>query len=126
MTEVAEKPVHPAFRAAEIALVAIAKNRCETWEELVRTGVEPRLTDEQLALVREYEQSVVSFLSVQKGAPVTLTWCKECDKVAFIGTGTVPTKCTLTLGCVGKAVKAGAPAPRTKAAATDEAPAEAA
>ena len=97
----------PAFRAAQIALVAIKQNRHTTWAELIKSGVDTRLTDEQMHIV-EGEMDVVSELNLTVGKPVTFTYCPECGRTAFFGAGTVPAKCTLSFGCKGKPEKASA------------------
>ncbi|MFE6966700.1 hypothetical protein ACFVAJ_16450 [Agromyces sp. NPDC057679] len=96
-----------AFAAAEIALVAIKQNRKSTWSELVSSGIDTRLSAEQLELVNR-NLHVVEQLQVSTGAHVTVTWCPECDKIAFLAQGSPPAKCTLTLRCPGSPVKAGA------------------
>jgi hypothetical protein len=100
-------PVPRSFRAVEIALVAIKQNRFETWAELVKSGADPRLTPEQLDLV-ESELAIVNQIQVTAKKLVTLTYCPVCSRIAFFGVGTMPSKCTLTFGCTGKPVKAGA------------------
>jgi hypothetical protein len=111
--------VHPAFRAVEIAIVAIGKNRCETWDDLIASGKDTRLTDEQLELVLS-EIAVVRQIQVKAGAAITITQCPICGRIAFVGTGTtVPTKCTLTAGCTGKPAKAGAAKRANPTAAED-------
>ena len=112
-------PVPAAFRAVEIALVAIKQNRFETWAELVKSGADTRLTAEQLALV-ESELATVSQVQVTAKKLVTVTYCPSCGRMAFFGVGTMPSKCTLSFGCAGKPVKAGA----IKRAPVDQAAAE--
>ena len=124
--------IPPAFRAAEIALVAIKQNRCTSWDDLVARGVDPRLEPDQLNLV-ESELDVVRELRVVTSKPVTVVYCPECGRLGFHGTGTVPAKCRLTFECTGKPVKASAtpkkilgptePEPETSAPANTE-PAE--
>jgi hypothetical protein len=99
--------IPPAFRAAEIALVAIKQNRCSSWADLEKKGIDPRLTDDQLDLIHQ-EMETVKNLQVATGKPVTVTYCPECGRMAYFGTGTVPAKCTLKFGCKGAPVKASA------------------
>lgn len=96
-----------AFRAVEIALVAIKQNRVNTWAELMASGLPTRLEPEQYALV-EQELATVQHIQVTAKKLVTLTYCPECYRTAFFGAGTMPSKCTLTFGCIGKPIKAGA------------------
>ncbi|WP_159600739.1 hypothetical protein, partial [Agromyces humi] len=96
-----------AFAAAEIALVAIKQNRKNTWSELMASGIDTRLSPAELDLVNQ-NLHVVEQLQVTTGAQITVTWCQECDKIAFLAAGAPPAKCTLTLRCPGSPVKAGA------------------
>lgn len=121
MTDQTLLPVAPVFRAAEIALIAIKQNRCNTWGELVSSGKDSRLTEEQLGLVNDH-MFMVQHLQVTRGEPITITWCPGCGRIAYVGAGTTPAKCTLTLGCEVKPLKAGAPAPRVKADGSAAAP----
>lgn len=102
-----DSSVPTAFRAVEIALVAIKQNRFETWDQLAKSGIDTRLDALQLALV-ESEMDIVSQIQVTAKKLVTLTYCPVCLRVAFFGVGTMPSKCTLSFGCTGKPIKAGA------------------
>lgn len=110
--------IPPAFRAVEIALIAIKQNRVNTWAELITSGLPTRLEPEQLALV-EREMATVQHIQVTAKKLVTLTYCPACYRTAFFGAGTIPSKCTLTFGCTGKPVKAGAARRATVDADTD-------
>ena len=96
--------IPPAFRAAEIALVAIKQNRCTSWAELEGKKIDTRLTDAQLALVHD-EIDTVKNLRVVPNRHVTVTYCPACLRIAYIS-GTVPARCTLTFECPGKPEKA--------------------
>lgn len=107
--------IPPAFRAAEIALHALKQNRESTWADLAKSGKDPRLTGPQLSLV-EQEMTVVSQLQIAVGRQVSVTYCPECGRLAFIGMGAGPAKCTLTYKCTGKPEKASATPARSKKA----------
>ena len=96
---------NPAFRAVQIALVAIKQNRQKTWAGLKAAGVDPRLSEDQLRLIEDHLE-YVNCIQFEVGNPVTVTCCPNCDRIAFLGSGSAPAKCTLTHGCGGKPVKA--------------------
>jgi hypothetical protein len=102
----------PAFRAAEIAYACLKKNRETTWAGLMKSGKDTRLTPEQLALVQQ-EMHVVGQMSLATGRSVTVTYCTECARIAFLGSSaTKPAKCSLTDGCTGTPVKVATTPPK--------------
>ena len=113
----------PAFRAAEIAYACLKKNRETSWSSLMKSGKDTRLTDDQLALVQQ-EMHVVGQLSLAPCRSVTVTYCTECARIAFLGaSATKPAKCSLTDRCTGTPVKVATTPPKgpTEVAAAERA-----
>jgi hypothetical protein len=61
------------------------------------------ITDTQLDLMEIYGEDVKFVRCLPTNS---LTECPECKAVAIVA-GVAPSKCTLTLGCLGKPVKSG-------------------
>ncbi len=105
----------PVAQTANLVLIILAKAGKNSWSTLI---TDPEkfanilLTEEQKQLIRDH-QYLLSYLAT---APVrTVFACPICERFAFIDKAPPPSRCTLTLGCPGKPVKATTTAPRLTA-----------
>lgn len=109
------------IQAAQIALVLMQVAKTTNWAGVIAdTTLSERveLTSEQQKLLEEH-RGYLPYLTRggRDGTLRSLVACPVCERTMFIGTGTAPSKCQMTLGCEGAPVKAKStqePAPKTE------------
>ena len=98
------------IQAAQIALVLMQVAKTTNWQGVVADATLPsrvQLSDEQQQLLEEHS-GYLPYLTRggREGTLRSLIACAMCGRTMFIGTGTAPSKCQMTLGCEGTPVKA--------------------
>ena len=101
-------------QAANLALLILGAAKCSVWADLAIT----EHAREHLRLTRAQQELLdrhANLLPYLCRTPIrTIFVCPTCNRFAFIDKGTAPTRCTLTLSCDGKPVKAPATAARAE------------
>ena len=98
--------VPPIVAAAQIAMVILTTTKHNVWRDLVLDPASHAaviLTDEQQAIL-EANRHILPWL--QRKPVRTVLACDSCDRFVFTDTASAPARCTLTLGCGGKPVRA--------------------
>ena len=114
------------IQAAQIALVLMQTAKTTNWAGVIAdTTLASRvqLTPEQQSLLEKH-RGYLPYLTRggREGTLRSLVACTTCGRTMFIGTGTAPSKCQMTLGCEGTPVKAkSVQEPLPKVAETDAA-----
>lgn len=98
------------IQAAQIALVLMQVAKTTNWAGVITdTTLASRvqLTPAQQELLEEH-RGYLPYLTRggREGSLRSLVACPACQRAMFIGTGSAPTKCQMTLGCEGSPVKA--------------------